>query len=865
MINTLLQYRWVVITLLVLITAFFASYIPSTQFDASSDSLVLEGDTDLAYSRTINERYGAEDFLIITFAPNQDLFSPPVLQRLTELVDELAGLPEVSSVNSVIDAPLLYSPKVALSDLSAGLPTLRTAVVDTELVRQEFINSPIYRDLLTNADNSVTAVQVNLKRDDVYFSLLAEREALREKRNSTVLSGQESIRLGVVEQEFRDYSIVASERQARLVATVRQILKPYQANAEVFLGGVPMIAVDMIKFVKSDLLVFGISILAFIVVIMGVIFRSVRWVVLPLLTCVITAVCVTGWMAFVDWRMTVISSNFVAILLIVNLSVLIHLVVRYRELAAQDIVADQRELITRTLRQMALPCVYTALTTIVAFGSLVVSGIRPVIDFGWMMSLGVSVALIMSFLVLPLLLSLLPRQVLKKNDSAPRFTGVLAKVSDQQGGVVIVVSVILLAVSIWGVSRLQVENRFIDYFSPNTEIYRGMETIDRALGGTIPVDIIIDVDPDELAILREDDVFETFDNSSAASGSLDDDGFTDDFADDFSDDFTEEITDEFADDFSDEFSDEFNDEFAAASGVGSTDSALPNVWFTTQGLTKIKKAHDYLESQPEIGKVLSLGTVYEVVHDLLGSDVDDIQLALAQRSLPEDVQDVVITPYFDATLQQVRLSARVKETSHALKRDELIKKLRYDFVHTLGFSESQVQMTGMLVLYNNMLQSLFRSQILTLGAVFIAIMAMFFVLFRSIKIALIALAPNLLAASSVLGLMGILGIPLDLMTITIAAISVGMGVDHAIHYIYRFKAELGKDGDYQAALYRSHGSIGNAMFYTSVIIILGFGVLTLSNFTPSFYFGLLTGVAMLGSAIGSLLLLPQLLVRFKPI
>jgi len=194
----------------------------------------------------------------------------------------------------------------------------------------------------------------------------------------------------------------------------------------------------------------------------------------------------------------------------------------------------------------------------------------------------------------------------------------------------------------------------------------------------------------------------------------------------------------------------------------------------------------------------------------------------------------------------------------------LLEQIHDHLTNEMGFAEEEVHLTGLLVMYNNMLQSLFKSQILTLGTVFVAILIMFLFLFRSLKFALVALAPNLLAAGAVLGSMGLIGIPLDIMTITIAAITVGIGVDHAIHYVHRFRKEFPVDRDYIATMYRCHGSIGKAMYYTSVIIIFGFSILALSNFNPSIYFGLLTAGAMLASLLGSMLLLPRLIILVKP-
>jgi predicted RND superfamily exporter protein len=844
----------IVCAVLALLTVLLGSQIPNTKFDASSDSLVLEGDKDLEYSREVAAIYGSEDFLLVTYAPQADLFSDEQLVHLTKLRDELLTVETVSSISSVLDVPLLYSPKISLTDISSNLTTLSTPGVDKELVRAEFANSPIYKSLLTNNEASVTALQVNLARDVRYFELLDEREALRKLKRETIASEQQIQRLAVVESLFRNYVLEVAERQERIVATVRDILVDYKDGAEIFLGGVPMIAVDMVAFVKNDLVVFGTGILIFIVVLMALIFREFRWVFLPLLGCGMTAAITLGYFALIDWRLTVISSNFVAILLIINLSVLIHLVVRYRELAASDHHASQRELVTRMVKLMIKPCVFTTLTTLVAFASLVVSGIRPVIDFCWMMTVGVTLSLILSFVLLPSVLMLLPRSQLSKNAGGESYTVYFARLVDRRGGLVLVCALILASLSIVGITKLKVENRFIDYFDDSTEIYQGMETIDQELGGTIPLDILIDVDPEELAAL------------AAIGAGFEDDFGTDDFAGDFN------TSDEFSDDFEgnsfeafsgDDFDSGGFDDGGFDSDTSANDKPI-NVWFTRSGMQRIVSLHNYLDALPETGKVLSLATLYEVLEDILDGGVDDIQLAIARNGLPESVSDVLIKPYLDAENNQIRVSLRVMETSRSLNRSELLEKIRYDIVHELGFKEKQVNLSGMLVLYNNMLQSLYRSQILTLGAVFVAIMIMFFVLFRSFALSAIAITPNLLAAAMILGGMGLAGIPLDIMTITIAAICIGIGVDDTIHYIHRFKAEFAENGNYTKTMYKCHSSIGRAMYYTSLIIICGFCILTLSNFTPSIIFGLLTGAAMFAALMGALLLLPKLLILVKP-
>ena len=839
----ILSRPWLIILLLTALTVVAGYHAQNYKVDASADALVLEGDKDLEFFREVGKRYAAEEYFIIAYQPKDYLFADNTLSLLAKLIEDLQQVDGVSSVMSVLDVPLLYSPKASISDLVSGIKTLREGNVDKTLVDAEFRDSPIYKQLLSSTDGKTTAIQVNLHRNVKYSELLDTRDELRALDAKGELSADSAIELLEAEQQFKDYATLSAERQHLLVEKVRQVIDGHRADAEeIFLGGVPMIASDMVSFVKSDLQTFGIGILLFIVVVLTVIFRSLRWVFLPFLVCILTNVFMMGLLGWLDWRMTVISSNFVALLLIITLAIAVHLVVRYRELQLLHPSASQRELALATVGVMLRPCLYTGLTTIVAFMSLVVSGIRPVIDFGWMMTIGVIVALLTTFIVVPLGMMLGKPP---KPDSSPEnpadgssvqgsaFTLRFASVTEKFGAVILAVAGLILVFSISGLTQLKVENRFIDYFDESTEIYRGMELVDSELGGTIPLEIIL---------------FPAAKNVDAIDG---EDEFDNDFA-------AGDEVDEFDDGFDDGFDDEFGD-----SADGSSEEI--STWFTLAGLNEIERIHDHIEGLAETGKTLSLATMYKVAKDLLGNGIDDIQLALAYRKLPPAIKEVMIDPYLSDQTDEARITVRVKETSRTLNRAELLKDLNSFMQDEMGYTEDRYRFTGMLVLYNNMLQSLFVSQILTLGMVFIAITFMLIILFQSLKLALIGIIPNLMAALLVLGGMGWAGVPLDMMTITIAAISIGIGVDNTIHYVHRFKKEFQLDNNYIATMYRCHGSIGRAMYYTSITIIFGFSILALSNFKPSIYFGLLTGVAMLSALLGSLLLLPKLLLLFKPL
>ena len=826
--QTILRHPLLAILAILLLTIAMAMGLPNFKLDASADSLTLEHDDDLNFFRKVVQRYGSDNYLIVTFSPKQgDLFDEDNLQVLKALRADLLTIKGVEKVLSMLDVPLLYSPKIEISELTDELNTLLTAGVDKQLAKQEFLNSPIYKDVILSADGQTTGILATLKLDETYLKLVTERDDLRLVRDTVGLTSEQKNRLDAVSLEFLNHRTAKASEDHERVDVVRGLINGYRGQATIFLGGPDMITADMIDFIKSDLQVFGAGILLFIIATLALIFRQVRWVVLPLLTCGLCLTIILGFLSWIDWRLTVISSNFVSLLLIITLALTIHLIVRYRELQVAKPDATQHELVSSTVISMAKPCVYTVLTTIVAFTSLVVSNIRPVIDFGWMMTMGISLALLVSFVVIPAGMILLG----KGNSSAAAdnsgvITTKFAWFTEHYGSAVLLIALALAILSGYGITKLEVENRFIDYFRADTEIYQGMEIIDTALGGTTPLDIIIQA-PASMTLATSD---------SEAEAVEDDYGFGDE--------------------------DDYN--FDEGEFGSEEDALTDSYWFSSTGLADLSKLQRFIESQPEVGKVSSLAQINEVATDLLGHPLNDFEIAFMRQNLGEDIYQQMVGPYLLEDIDEARIQLRVKETGGQLRRAELLKKIRDYAENEVGIASQNIRFTGLLVLYNNMLQSLYKSQILTLGAVFVGIMIMFLVLFQSIKISIIAILPNFLAAGIVLGSMGIMSIPLDMMTITIAAITVGIGVDHAIHYLTRFAREFSADKDYIASMHRAHASIGQALFYTATTIIVGFSILTLSNFIPSVYFGLLTSLAMLAALLGSMTLLPKLILITKP-
>jgi predicted RND superfamily exporter protein len=831
-----------VLTTLVLLTIGAAFGMTNFKLDASADSLTLEHDTSIDYLREVSKRYQSGDFLVLTYAPKADMFSDESINTLKQLRDELASVDGVASVYSMIDVPLLYSPMRPLAEQKESTRTLLTQGVDRAMVKQEFLTSPIYRDMLLSPDGTTSAILLNLKVNNQYIQMARHRDALRMKRDKEGLSESEEKELAQVSAEFLDYRTATAAQDAARVEIVRGIVARYQDRAQIFLGGVSMITTDMIAYIKSDLVVFGGALVAFIIFMLAFLFRQWRFVVLPLATCLMSVTLMLGWLSWIDWRLTVISSNFVALLLIMVFAFTIYVVVRYREIHAIDPDMDQADIVLQTVRDMAVPCLYSALTTIVAFMSLVMSGIRPVIDFGWMMTIGLVVGFILVFVVLPAGLMILPKGEPKdRGDNSAALTVRFSKLAEFHGGKILLLALITVLISAWGITRLEVENRFVDYFKSDSEIHQGLSVIDRQLGGTVTLDIILDADKNTIDIVEAD-------------ASDEEDPFAEDGGDAAGVDESADEEDPFA---------EVGDEDAFADDA-STPTTAPSYWFSVAGLDQIKQLHNYLESLPEVGKVQSLATVYQLAHDINKGKLNDFELNVLRNMLSDDIKNFLITPYLVDDVQQTRITLRVIETTPDLKRAELVEKIRQYALKDVGLKPEQVNFTGMLVLYNNMLQSLFASQIATIGVVFVSIMLMIIGLFRSFKIALISILPNILAAGTVLGAMGLVGIPLDMMTTTIAAIVVGVGVDQAIQYFYRYRIEFAHDQNYVEAMHRSHASIGRAMYYTSVTIIVGFSILMLSQFIPSIYFGVLTAFAMFMAIVGSLTLLPKLILMLKP-
>ncbi|RXJ96462.1 hypothetical protein CRV00_02265 [Malaciobacter molluscorum] len=809
-----------VILLVFILISFLGYYATKLEIDASSETLLLENDKDLAFAREVSKNYETQDMLIVTFTPKKDLLSEESLNTIKNISDDLLKLKETDSITSVLNVPLLQSPVRPISELVDNVKTIQNSKnIDKKLVKKEFLNSPLYKNSLVSNDFKTTAIVINLKRENRFFSLVEKRNVLLKKKNNGTASKEELLKYEKVSQEFKQYRDNQREENSKYIQNVRDVIKKYQNEGTLFLGGVNMIATDIISFVKNDLVIYGTTLILLLIAILWIIFREIKWVLLSVLICALSVIATSGMLGFFNWEVTVISSNFISLQLIITISIVLHLIVRYRELSSKYTNSSQSKLVLNTMLSKFSPSFFAIITTIAGFGSLLLSNIQPVINLGWMMSAGIAISLIISFLVFPAILILLRKSKPNKSfENNLHFIEVAINIVKNKGNLILIGSIVLIIFSLTGASKLLVENSFISYFKENTEIYKSMKIIDQKLGGTTPLDVIINFD------IKDKNNKEKKEETNNP------------------------------DDMLSSFEDEFN-----------TSSNDAQYWFTNYKMNIISKVHNYLESIKYIGKVQSLATMLEVGKILNdGKDLDSFKLALLYKKLPQEYKSIILDPYIDIDKNQARITMRIVDSNKDLRRDELLKQIKKDLTKIVGDDNVEIRLSNLMVLYNNMLQSLFDSQVKTLGFVILSLFIMFLLLFRSLILATIAILANIVPISIVFGIMGWTGIPLDIMTITIAAISIGIGVDDTIHYIHRFKEEFKKDHNYENAMMRSHRTIGFAMVYTSVAVMVGFSILVLSNLIPTIYFGLLTVIVMATILLSAILLLPRLLILFKP-
>ena len=796
---------FIVFSLLILIGAGASNF----DLDASSETLLLENDPDLKLYRDSAKTYGSTDFLVVTVTPDEPIFKKSSIETFKKLIFELSNVDGIESVLSLLDAPLIEANKnLSLSEVADQVSTLDSIDPDIEKAKRVFNTNEVYKNLLISEDLKTTAIQLTLKRNITYENLINERYSINDQLNPEFNS-----RLEIVNEEIQKERELISTKEEKLVEEIRSILKNYSYFGELFLGGAAMITVDTINFISQDLITFGSAVFLIFILVLGVIFKQFRWVAIPLSAALFSSIISIGVIGWLEWKVTVVSANFVSIVMIISLSLAVHLIVRYQELN-HKLDLDQKALVNETLRQMFLPCLYTALTTVAAFASLVISDIKPLIDFGFMMVISIVSIFIFTFIYFGSLNALLPKTNVSLKPVSESYTNKIFSWVEKRINTIFFLTFFVILLSVVGFNKLTVENKFIDYFKSSSEIYKGLSLIDKKLGGTATLDVIID------------------------APNMDQEA---DFA--------------FEDDFDEGFGDSLEDEIQEQ-----------GYWFTSENLIFLESIHDYLEGRDEIGKVLSVSSGVKIAEIANNNNrLSDVELALLRSLLPEEIESQLLSSYISSDDNQVRLTARVIESLEGLNRKTFIESIDADLQNVFGLDVNQYSLTGVSVIYSNLLQSLFGSLFGSMSIVFVSIFLMFLILFKSLNLALLGMVPNFLSAGAVIGTIGLLGIPLDVMTVTVAAVSVGMGVDNTIHYIFRFKKEYSATNNYLTASKNTHTTVGKALLYTSLTIIFGFLSLTISNFNPTVYFGLFTALAMIMAIISSLVLLPALLIKLKPL
>jgi len=771
---------------------FFLSifFIQNFRIDASSDTLVSQNDKEFEYYNSYSKLFKSENFLILAIE-NKNEIDKEFINNFESISSKILKLELVTKVFSFIDAPILFLNNISLSNLNSNkIENLRNSNLEINDVIKEFTNNPVYVDQIINKEATVFSIIIYLKKN---------LELIKAKENYENLI--------ISKKEYLEIKTINDEKRNDLINNIRNIIKEAKNKHSYYLGGVEMIANDVINFVKNDILIFSISVIIIIILVLFFIFRQIIWVIICLLSSSYSIVIIFGMLGLTQIEVTAISSNFSALIFILSISMNIHIINYYR------LIENNDSNLTNTLKNMFWPCLYTTLTTMVAFGSLIITDIKPIIDFGFIMIIALTISLICSFTILPLLILIFPTNFKLNKNKYILKVNFISFVKNHPRKIVIV-SLFLFITSIGGAFKLGVENSFVNYFKKNTEIYKGMKLIDEELGGTTPLDIILTFNENNQISITDNDINVEFN---------DDLDFEDDF---FGDDiFTDGIT---------------------------------NNWFSDEKLEMISIIHKYLESRNEIGKVQSIMSLIQLANLINEKSLDIFELSVLYQEIPDNYKEDLIYPYLLIDKNMAKISARIKDSEN-INRKNIIEEIRYFIEKNKNTSLDTYRVNGLLVLYNNMLDSLFDSQIKSLGFVIILIFLMFLILFKSIKLSILAIIPNIFASTFILGIIGYLSIPLDIMTITIAAITIGIAVDNTIHYLYRFR-EFKKSKTMIESINLTNLSAGLAVLTTSITIALGFSILSLSSFIPTVIFGIFTSMAMIFAMIGVLIFLPSLLI-----
>lgn len=780
----IVAFRLVILLLFAALITAATFLLPQFRIDASAETLLVKNNALYIKTQQANQRFSPDEFILVAYKPhNGKLFSSDTFADLTALSAQYAKMPRVQSVTSILNVPLLADASALTAGTNVADLTWQKQQYPAAQMQQLLSDHPLFTDLLLNTAQTAAAMQIVFKPDPQLSALENDMLAIEQHALQRDLSNNEQAALAQLRAKADPLRQALTKQRQQEIAQIEQINQQVQQRADTFSGGSYVVAQHLVTMISSDLLLFGGAITAIIALLLLLLYRTIRWVLFPLLACAVSVWLTLGLFALLDIRATVISANFIALQLILTLAVMIHLIGSYREIARDHSTATQQQRVIMTLQQKLAPCFYATLTTSVGFGSLIFSGIQPVIDFGFMMLLAMLLTMSVSLLLFPALLCLL-----KAGDETADYAFItkalqaVRRLIERAPWPVIVVSLLLFGLLLPGIARLNVENSFINYFAKDTQVYRELKFIDQEFGGSTPLDVVINLDPAK---------------------------------------------------------------------------SKADLLLSAEQFNQLHLAHAVVAQFPATGNVTSLVNFTTLATQLNdGKPLTEYELNSIYHLLDQKVVNQLVGAYLAEQPLQVRIATRIQDTTAGLNREVLMQQLNQD-LQSVGLAAEDYSLTNLFVLYQDILSRLFDSQIMTLGLVYLAMAVILLLIFRSLKIALIALVPNVCTTLGILGLIGWLGIPLDIMTITIAAIAMGIAIDDTIHFVHSYL-----QAPASAAMKSAFGHTGRAMLFTSVVIAAGFAVFGFSSFLPSVYFGLLTAAAMVIALAADLTILPALLGRF---
>tara|TARA_R110002095_G_scaffold212376_1_gene201416 strand:- start:4182 stop:6533 length:2352 start_codon:yes stop_codon:yes gene_type:complete len=758
------------------------------KIDASADTLLLKNNRLFIETQVMNKRFSPQEFILVAYKPkNNPLFSEKTFADIEQLSEKFRALNRVGTVTNILNVPLLSLAGELNPNLNPDDYTWQNQRYSADKMREVFKQHPLFTDLLVNSKQTATAMQIVFKPNPQLLKIQNQITDLQAKFLNNSLTKQDQQHINELKKQAEPIEEKLKEVRQQEIKQIYQITADYQQDANLFLGGSYVIGQQLVAIVKNDLRVFGSAISLAICVLLLLLFRRIRWVVLPVLCCAVSVILTIGLFSILDLRATVISSNFVTLQIILTLAIVIHLIVEFRQLAEITPDATQNSILLKTFTNKFKPCLYAGITTSVGFASLIFSGIQPVISFGWMMIVAMIISIASSLLLFPSFLTLFSRQSESSLQNINRIIiRFFSHCSLNYNKLIVVVSIVVVIISVLGLFRLQVENSFLNYFKESTQVREELSFIDQEFGGSTPLDLVYSIDEKE---------------------------------------------------------------------------KKPDLLLSAKTVQSLQKIQHVLRQYEATGNITSVVNFTELARQINhGQPLTEYELSVIYTLLDNELKEQLLGAYFDPDTSQLRISMRIQDSTPGFNRADFLATLKKD-LEGLGLQQENYSLTNLFVLYQDILQRLFSSQIMTLGLVFIALTLVLFGVFKSIKVALITVIPNILTTIIILGIMGWLHIPLDLMTITISAIAMGIAVDDTIHFTHRY-LEQRQTEDVQQATINTFNSVGYAMLYTTVIVTIGFSLLSFSDFVPSMVFGLLTGLAMLLALLTDSTLLPVLLNRF---